>query len=189
MVRKLVYFVATTLDGFIADANDGYEAFGFDGPEAVDLVAEFPEMIPTHVRGPLGIDGPNLRFDTVIMGRRTYDAGVPHGVTSPYQHLRQLVASRSSAPADGSGVEVVRDPVTAVRELKAQAGMDIWLPGGGRLASTLADEIDEVIFKTHPLVFGSGIPLFGSLGAPRRLSVTDRRTYDSGFSLVRATWA
>lgn len=188
-MRKLVYFVATSLDGFIADENDGYEAFGFDGPEAVDLLAEFPEMIPTHVRGPLGIDGPNLRFDTVIMGRRTYDAGIPHGVTSPYQHLRQLVASTSSAGAQGTDVEVVGDPVAAIRGLKTQPGKDIWLPGGGRLAAALADEIDEVILKTHPLVFGSGIPLFGPLGAPRRLSVTDRRSYDSGFSLVRATWA
>ncbi|WP_188487964.1 dihydrofolate reductase family protein [Williamsia phyllosphaerae] len=188
-MRKLVYFVATTLDGFIADENDGYEAFSFDGPEAVDLVAEFPEMIPTHVRGPLGIDGPNLRFDTVIMGRRTYDAGIPHGVISPYQHLRQLVASTSPEGAQGTEVEVVADPVAAIRELKARPGKDIWLPGGGRLAAALADEIDEVILKIHPLVFGAGIPLFGPLGAPRRLSVTNRRVYDSGFSIVRATWS
>ncbi len=167
----------------------GHDALPFDGPEAADLLAEFPEMIPTHIRGPLGVDGPNQRFDSVIMGRRTYDAGIPHGVTSPYQHLRQLVASSSSGSAPGTDVEVVRDPVAAVRELKAQPGKDIWLPGGGRLAAALVDEIDELILKTHPVLLGTGIPLFGPLASPRRLSVTDRRVYDSGFALVRATWA
>ncbi|MBJ7290841.1 dihydrofolate reductase family protein [Williamsia sp.] len=188
-MRSLVYLVATSIDGFIADIDDGYEAFPFEGPEAAYLTAEFPEMIPTHVRTALGFDEPNRRFDTVVLGRRTYVGGVEQGVVSPYRHLHQLVASRSLETAEGSGVEVVGDPVATVRELKAQPGGDIWLAGGGSLAATLADEIDEIILKIHPLVFGAGIPLFGPLGAPRRLSVTDRRGYESGFSIVRATWA
>lgn len=65
---SLVSFIACTLDGFVA-AGDGSTAFfTFEGPHVADLLTEFPEMIPGHLRGPLGIDAENQRFDTVLMG-------------------------------------------------------------------------------------------------------------------------
>ena len=58
------------------------------------------------------------------------------------------------------------DPVTVVRRLKAeQSGLDIWLCGGGALAATLIDEIDELRLKVNPLVLGDGIPLIGAAAA------------------------
>lgn len=90
-MRSLVYLVATTIDGFITGPDRGDpDFFPFEGPHVADLLAEFPEMIPGHLREHVGLVGAeNRRFDTVLMGRTTYGVGLQTGVTSPYPHLRQ----------------------------------------------------------------------------------------------------
>jgi len=73
-MRSLVYFVATTLDGYIAGRDRGDpDFFPFEGPHVADLLAEFPEMIPGHARAALGLNDDNRRFDTIVMGPTTYD--------------------------------------------------------------------------------------------------------------------
>jgi dihydrofolate reductase len=142
MSRSLVYLVASTVDGFIAGADGATDMFSFEGPQVPGLLGEFPETIPGHLRGPLGIEGGSRRFDTVLMGRATYDAGGALGVTSPYPHLRQIVVSTSFDDTPHPAVELVSgDPVGRVRALKAESGGDVWLCGGGRLAATPADQI------------------------------------------------
>ncbi len=63
-MRSLVYLVACTLDGYIADVDGALDFFPFEGPHVADLLAEFPEMFPGHVHEPLGITAENQRFDT-----------------------------------------------------------------------------------------------------------------------------
>jgi dihydrofolate reductase len=72
-----------------------------------------------------------------------------------------------------------------VRELKDRPGKDIWLCGGGDLASQLHDEVDELILKVNPVAIGAGIPLFRQGFAPKTLDVVDRRDYANGFTMVR----
>ena len=193
-MRELVYFVATTVDGFISDES-GHDPGGFmpfEGPQVPDLLAEFPEMVPGHVRSLIGMpaDAPNRRFDTVVMGRATYAIGADQGITSPYPHLRQLVVSTTLGPSPDPAVEVVAtDPVARVRELKAEDGKDVWLCGGGSLASSLAGEIDELVLKISPVVLGAGVPLFGRVVGPRPLTPAGHRTYDTGFTLARYRFA
>jgi dihydrofolate reductase len=126
-MRSLVYFVATTLDGYIAGLDRGDpDLFPFEGPHVADLLAEFPEMTPGHARPALGLNDDNRRFDTIVMGRTTYDIGRAVGLTSPYPHLRQIVVSTSVAASPRSGgrgrragfdllprLEAVRFPVHA----------------------------------------------------------------------------
>jgi dihydrofolate reductase len=122
-VRSLVYFIACTVDGCIAEADGSTAFFGFEGPHIADLLAEFPEMIPGHLRETVGITAPNQRFDTVLMGRRTYEVGIPQGVTSPYPHPRQIVVSSTMAERPDPAVELIRDDVVGrVRALKAADG-------------------------------------------------------------------
>jgi dihydrofolate reductase len=189
-MRSLVYFVATTLDGYIAgvDRSDP-DFFPFEGPHVADLLAEFPEMIPGHLRAPLGLTADNQRFDTVLMGRTTYDIGRKVGLTSPYPHLRQVVVSSSMTAPPDPAVEVVgQDVVDRVRALKAEHGNDLWLAGGGRLAAFLVDEIDELILKVNPVVLGAGTPLFDGPVGPRPATLTGHKVYPNGVALLRYRW-
>lgn len=50
-MRPVVYFVATTLDGFIAREDGSFDAFPWDDEYGAELFASFPETIPVHIRG------------------------------------------------------------------------------------------------------------------------------------------
>lgn len=188
-MRKLVYYVASTLDGFIAAPDGSYDFFPLEPDVTAHLVAEWPQTIPTFAHAQVGIASPPAgRFDTLLMGRATYDPALKLGVTSPYAHLKQYVFSRSLPPSDDPQVEIVAgDPVAVVRELKAQPGGDIWLCGGGQLAGQLLDEVDELVVKLHPIVAGSGIPLADRGFAPSRFTLAETRPFDSGVVVLRYT--
>src|SRR5215217_6082784 len=73
--------------------NGSIDFFPVD-QSVLDFIAEeFPETLPSHVRPHLGVTAPGTRFDTVLMGRATYAPALQAGITSPYAHLRQYVAS------------------------------------------------------------------------------------------------
>ncbi|MFY1687134.1 dihydrofolate reductase family protein [Plantactinospora sp. WMMB782] len=184
-MRKLVYYVASTVDGYLAGPGGEYDFFRVDPDLAAAVNAEQPETLPTHARASVRLtDAPNRRFDTVLMGRRSYEPALREGITSPYAHLRQYVFSRTLSGTDPEVEIVDSDPVATVRELKRSAGLDIWLCGGGRLAGTLLPEIDELMIKRYPVVIGAGIPLFAGAFQPVPFTVTDTRTFDSGAALV-----
>lgn len=170
-MRKLVYYVATTLDGFIA-GPDGGDPSGEEylpvTPDLVQFIVEnYPETLPAPARAALGVDSPGLVFDTVVEGRHSYEVGLAAGMTDAYPHLRHVVFSRTLTTSPDAAVEIVSsDPASFVRELKAQSGRDIWLVGGGKLASALLPEIDRLVLKQNPSVIGSGVPLFDGPFAP-----------------------
>ncbi|MGK5684733.1 dihydrofolate reductase family protein [Actinoplanes sp. URMC 104] len=174
-MRKLVYYVASTLDGFIA-APDG--TWDFFGPLHDDLIAHigahYPETLPTALRDQLGITTPHQAFGAVVMGRGTYEPALRVGITSPYAHLDQYVFSRTLDPAVDPAVTVVADdPVPYVRELKQGPGRDIWLCGGGTFAGAVRSEIDEYVIKLNPVLAGGGIPLTAGPFDPRHLTLLD----------------
>lgn len=187
-MRRLVYYVATTLDGFVA-GPDGGDPTGPDGfwPVPADyvrhLVAEYPETLPVQARQALSVTARGTRFDTVLEGRRSYEIGLAAGVPDAYPHLRHLVFSRTMTESPDPAVELVADdPVATVRELKRQAGADIWLLGGAELAGSLYAEIDTLILKLGPLTIGDGIPLFSRKASfdPRTWTLTDHTVITSG---------
>jgi dihydrofolate reductase len=187
-MRKLTYYVATTIDGFIAGPDGQFDFFPIEPDVLATMNAELPETVPTHFRPAVGLtDAPNLRFDTVLMGRGTYEPALREGITSPYAHLRQYVFSRTLNSSDPEVGIVSADPVPFVRQLKRQAGLDIWLCGGGNLASQLRTEIDEMVIKCYPLVIGAGIPLFDGPFDPTGFTVTGTRAFESGASVTSYT--
>lgn len=194
-MRDLTYFVAISIDGFIAAPDGTADDFPVVGPHIERMVAEYPETLPAHVRPHVGmaVDTPHRHFDTVIMGLATYRPALEAGIASPYPHLRQYVVSSTLPAIDDPDVTLVRsDPIGTVRELKQQSGRGIWLAGGGRLAGHLQDEIDHLVVKTYPILLGDGIPMLRSGFAPHHFEATGSVLLDNGviftdYSRVRRT--
>ncbi|MGX5212693.1 dihydrofolate reductase family protein [Streptomyces violaceus] len=189
-MRKLTYFIACSIDGFIGDpGGDAASMFPFVDEEFLAfLKTEYPETLWTPGRQALGFDDlPNKRFDTVIQGRRSYDLALKEGITSPYAHLREYVASGTLKESPDPNVEIIADDLVGkVRELKAEdSGFGIYLCGGSKVAGELLDEIDELVIKTYPLVYGSGMPMFGAGFAISEFTLESARTFGNGV-LVRS---
>ncbi|MEV4992129.1 dihydrofolate reductase family protein [Streptomyces niveus] len=182
-MRKLSYFIAVSIDGYIGDPTGEAEFFTrfVDEEFFAFLKDEYPETLPTPGRQPLGIDHlENKQFDTVIQGRRSYELALDIGITSPYAHMRQLVASRTLTSPDPA-VEIVSGDIAAlVRELKREEGLGIYLCGGANLAAELFDEVDELVVKTYPLILGSGMPMFGTKYAQTEFALESNRTFGNG---------
>ncbi|MEV7233069.1 dihydrofolate reductase family protein [Streptomyces sp. NPDC051020] len=188
-MRKLTYFIACSIDGFIGDpSGDASSMYRFVDEEFLDyLKSQYPETVSTAGRRQLGFHGVrNQKFDTVIQGRASYQLALDVNITSPYAQLREFVASRTMKESPDPNVELVSgDVVGRVRELKAEdSGLGIWLCGGSQLAGELLDEIDELVIKTYPLVYGSGMPMFGSDFAATEFMLDSVAVFDSGV-LVR----
>jgi dihydrofolate reductase len=185
-MRKLTYFIAASVDGFIAGPTGEIDMYPTPPEYLAHLCSEYGDALPSHVRQHLDIaDRPNKRFDTIIQGRATYDAALSIGITSPYAHLRQLVVSTTLAADTDPAVEIVSgDVVERVRKLKAEDGLGIYLAGGAKLAGSLIGEIDEVILKLYPIMLGTGIPTLDGEFDLTSLSRTDVTTFDSGHVIL-----
>jgi dihydrofolate reductase len=184
-MRLLKYYVACTVDRFIAHPDGTHDGFLIEGEHFADLIATFPETFPAQFRDVLGISGENKCFDTVLMGRKTYEVGLKVGISNPYPQMQQYVFSRTIAASPDPNIALSSiDPVAVVKELKQQQGKDIWLCGGSDLATTLFSEIDELILKVNPLLLGSGIPLFAGIFKQTGLELTNSKFYNNGFMLL-----
>lgn len=170
MCRKLVYYVAVSVDHYIAHEDETVDGFSMEGQHVVDYLNSLRD------------------YDTVLMGRKTYEWGYQYGVQpgepSPtYAHMMQYVFSQSMEPYNHAQLRVIRDdPGDFVRELKAQAGGAIYVCGGGKLAGYLMEQglVDELILKVNPVVFGRGIPVFGDLDRMLDLSLVNTKIYNNG---------
>ena len=168
-MRKVKYYVACSVDGFIARKDGSFNDFVFEGEVVNDYIESFK------------------LFDIVLMGRKTYEVGLKEGKTNPYPMMKSYVFSRSIKESRDENVELVSDNGNKlVRSLKKEAGKDIYLCGGANLATTLFAQnlIDEIVLKVNPFVMGSGIPLFGELIKPTALELTDSKIYESGVVLL-----
>lgn len=184
-MRKLVYYVGVSIDGYIAGPGNEIEFYPVGDDMIAWMAADYPEVLPTPARSQLGIaEAANRHFDTLVMGRGTYQPGLDAGLTNPYAHIRTYVVSTTLAPTEG--IEVYGgDPVDLVRKLKADDGLDIYFAGGGKLAGALLDEIDALIVKSYPVVAGDGISAFTGAFSPTAFTPTDRKSFDNG---AYVTW-
>jgi dihydrofolate reductase len=157
MSRRLRYQVAATLDGFIAAPDGAYDWIVMD--PAIDFNALYGQ------------------FDTAVMGRKTYAAGVEQGAAG-MSGIDTIVFSRTLPAATRKGLRITSDdPVKVVADLKKKPGKDIWLFGGGELFRTLLDAglVDSVEVAVMPVLLGAGIPLLPP-GTPARLVLADQKT-------------
>lgn len=168
-MRLLKYHVAATVDGYIAHPDGSFDGFPMEGDHVDDFISSLGS------------------YDAVLMGTKTYEVGLKVGVTDPYPPLKPYVFSRSITEPPDPRVELVaEDAVGFVRGLKSQPGKDVWLCGGGKLASTLLDAqlVDEIIVKLNPRLFGKGISLIGGGDRVVALELRDSKVYDTGVVLL-----
>ncbi|WP_424215449.1 dihydrofolate reductase family protein [Streptomyces sp. BI20] len=192
-MRKLVYYVAVTLDGRIAGPDGEFDFFPQGDARQAAAYSTwtnnlYPDTLPTAFREAVGLaDAPNRHFDTVLMGLGAYRPAHDHGITSPYAHLRQYVVSGTlPADTDPAVTVVPADPLGLVRKLKAEDGeLDIWLCGGGKLAGALLPEIDELVVKSYPVLAGAGVPMVDGAFDPTAFEVAERTAFPNGVTLTR----
>jgi dihydrofolate reductase len=141
-MRKIVLFIATSIDGFIAGKN-GDTSWLF-------------------TNGDFGYNDFYSSIDTIVMGYNTYSF-IKQFPQFPYPDKKNYVFTRSRRKPDGNPVELILgDVVTFTKKLKKQSGKNIWLVGGGKINSILlnANLIDQMIISIHPIALGQGIKLF-----------------------------
>jgi dihydrofolate reductase len=175
-MRKVKYFVANSLDNFIARPDGAVEWLFNDGTDYG--MREFFASI-----------------DTMLMGRKTYEFALAHSPkpkgstkkTKPRRAsnpaMRSYVFSRTLQAEEGAEMEIVsKDAGAFVRNLKTEEGKDIWLMGGGELARSLFAEnvVDEISLNVHPILLGAGIPLFPDIGRQIDLELLECKAHRNG---------
>ena len=168
-MRRVVLFIATSADGFIA-RPDG----------AID-------WLPADDGNDYGYNVFIKTVDTILMGRKTYEQVLTFG-PFPYPDKRCYVFRRRRTPRKRAtekppSVRFVRgNPVAFVKRLRRQEGSTIWLVGGARLIQPLREAglIDEYIISICPVFIGSGIPLFRNTKRQLPLKLTRSRAYKTG---------
>jgi dihydrofolate reductase len=119
-------------------------------------------------------------FDTILMGRRTYEAARRLGGGPGMPGMRSYVLSRTLRQADCPDVTVSGDARQTVESVKAVRGKDIWLFGGGSLFRSLLGMglVDSVEVAVVPVLLGGGIRLLPDPAERARLRLTGHRVYD-----------
>jgi dihydrofolate reductase len=182
-MRKVIYWVHTSIDGFIAGPNGE-----FDWPELTPELGDYSDELTD-------------RIDTFLYGRGVWDlmsgywptadqvSDHPHNLRfAPiWRETPKVVFSRTLKEA-GWNTRVTADVESTVRALKAEQGMDLMLTGGAELPATLAslDLIDEYQVVVHPVVLGGGKRVFP---VAERLNVrlADSRVFDNRAVLLNYT--
>jgi len=175
--RKIIVYIATSADGYIARPDGDVEWLN-RRPDTVDYGMR--TFYPT--------------IDTILWGRGTYDwllnyykkTGKTEGLFDT--KLNNYVFSRTPPKRPAPGVEFVTEPVTAfAQRLRATPGKQIWMMGGGGLIASFLDagEIDEFDIHVIPVFIGTGIPLVAPRHRDIPLRLRSARRYPDGVVRLR----
>ncbi|NNL89934.1 MAG: dihydrofolate reductase [Marinicaulis sp.] len=172
-MRKICYHVATTLDGFIARADGSIDGFLPGGDHVEDYQSSLAE------------------YDTVIMGRCTYEFGYDYGLepgARAYPHMQHYIFSRTLNVEAAEGVHIVGENwLEKIDDLRNGEGVDIYLCGGSVFAGWLLDQrrVDRLKLKLNPVVFGAGLKLFSTEKTNfAGFKLTNVKQYESGVMLL-----
>lgn len=171
-MRKIIYYVASTLDGYIAGRDGDISKFVQQGEGVDQYLYDLEE------------------FDTVIMGRKTYEFGYQYGLEPgqpAYPHMQHHVFSTSlTFEKCSKQVQVQNLDLDVIRELKSGVGSEIYLCGGGEFAGWLLDNkmIDVLKIKLNPIILGDGVRVFGSSEVRCNMEMTAHQSYSDGLQIM-----
>lgn len=179
-MRKVTLGLASSLDNYIARKDGGFDWLHWS-KEVAEISAKFMKTV-----------------DALLIGRKTFEVMLASGQTS-YPGAKNYVFSRSKKKREAlkkklaakkkpnRNVEIVaEDAANFVSELKKRKGKGIVVFGGGELAKSLfeADLIDEVVLNIHPVLLGSGIPLFHEMKQQIDLELVECKVLKGGYLAV-----
>lgn len=169
---NIIYYVATSLDGYIAGPGEDISRFVATGNGVDRYLADLAD------------------FQTVIMGRRTYEFGYRYGLEPgqpAYAHMQHYIFSSSlELPQTHEAVHVLPLTKEAVRRIRDASPTDVYLCGGGELAGWLLDRdlIDVLQLKVNPIVLGGGTRLFGSSTTAAAWHLRKSVAYEEGLQII-----
>jgi len=167
-MRKVILYIATSLDGYIATENDNLDFLSMVEKEGEDYgYATFMDTV-----------------DTVIVGRRTYDKVLSMGYDFPHANKNAYIITRTPRPAIGSVQFYTDDLATLVNNLKSQEGKNIFCDGGAEIVHELLKNnlIDEFKISIIPILLGSGIRLFKDGRPELKLELIATKQFDTGLT-------
>jgi len=167
-MKKLKFYIAISLNGKIARTNGD---------------VDWLEAIPN----PNKLDYGYLNFydtiDTTIQGNETYEKVLSFGVPFPYSGKKNYVFTRQQDKLDNEEVTYVKsNHLDFVRKLKQEKGKDIWLIGGGQIATLLFNEnlIDDLHLHIMPIIIPDGIDFFAAHPVEKKLHLQSSKNYPTG---------
>ena len=171
MSRKLIVYIATSADGFIAKPNDD---LGF-----LSIVEQPGEDYGYHAF----IES----IDTVIIGRKTYDWVMKQVPEFPHADKNTYVITRTARPAIGKTQFYTGNLKELVTRLKSESGKDIFCDGGAEIVNALLKEklVDELIISVIPVLVGSGTRLFSDHNPEQLLELVSVKHFEKGLMQVR----
>ncbi|MFT3883166.1 MAG: dihydrofolate reductase family protein [Gemmatales bacterium] len=159
-MKRICYSVAMSLDGYVAGPNG-----------EADWIVMDPEMDFMALMS---------RFDTVLMGRLTYEAAQKQGNGGAMPGVTSVVVSKTLRPEEHPDVTIVGDDVVnALTKMKASKGKDIWLFGGGNLFRSLLGLglVDSIEVAVIPVLLGGGVPLLPTGAKRTTLKLENSKQY------------
>lgn len=171
-MRKVVYDVTMSLDGYIAGPDGSVDAFSIKGSHMDDYQKRL------------------LSYDTVLMGKKTYEIGYKFGLKPGevlYPHMKHYIFSHSIDFEESGQVFIVRNYAQeTVRELRGKEGGDIFLAGGGIFAGSLLrlGFIDVLKINVNPVVLGGGVKLFDNPPTKPKFHLVSGKKYRNGVALM-----
>lgn len=172
-MRKIVLYIAMSLDGYVADVNGGVSWLTGDYSDS-EAAGSYPEFYET--------------IDTVIMGWRTY-----HQVTTelvpgdwPYKGKQSYVITHRALENEPGICFYNGDLGELIEKLKKETGKNIWICGGAEVVQQLVKEkrIDRFCFSVIPTILGSGVRLLPTLQSEEKLKLIKTESYNGIVDLV-----
>lgn len=166
MNRKVIIYIACSVDGYIAGPNDDLGFLSMVEQEGEDYgYAAFIENI-----------------DTMIVGRRTYDKVQAMGQEYPPAGKKLYVITRSPRPDAGAVKFYTGGPKALVRQLKQEPGRHIYCDGGAEIVNQLLkyNLVDELIISVIPILLGNGTQLFNSGRPKQALTLVSAKQFEKG---------
>ena len=168
MSRKVILYIATSLDGYIAKPNDDLSFLSIVEQEGQDYgYADFVKTV-----------------DAVIIGRKTYDKVISMGFGFPHADKDAYIITRTPRPNVGSVKFYTGKLKTLIDRLKSENGKNIFCDGGAEIVNELLKDnlIDEFIISVIPILVGNGIKLFKDGRPEQKLELISAKHFDKGLT-------